>query len=181
MARPPRDTASGVFHVYTHSVWAADVLFRDDADREKFLAELEIATAKTDWSCIAYCLMGTHYPLLLAVGDGALPKGMHSLNFKYARWFNWRHEMKGHVHGRRYDASRVKNDADLLWRYRYVVRNPVEAGLCSSAADWPWSSYAATIGLAAAKPFVDDGPLWTCLKGSRPWAVSWLRDFVENT
>jgi REP-associated tyrosine transposase len=180
MARKPRDTAPGIFHVFTHSVWAADALFRDDADREKFLRELELATAKAKWTCIAYCLMGTHYHLLLDVDAGALPKGMHSLNFKYAAAFNKRHEMKGHVHGRRYGSRRITSSDDLLWRFRYVARNPVRAGLCESPASWPWSSYPATVGLARMRSFIDDSKVLGCLAESRPAAIRSLRHFVED-
>jgi len=180
MSRPPRDLAPGIFHVFTHSVWAADALFRDDADRETFLLELEIATEKTGWTCIAYCLMGTHYHLLLSVEGAALPRGMHSLNFRYAAAFNRRHAMKGHVHGTRYNARRVSGEADLLWRYRYVVRNPVEAGLCDHPEDWFWSSYRATLGLAERKPFVDDRLVVACFDGPRPLAVLRLQGFVAG-
>jgi hypothetical protein len=180
VARKLRDLEAGTFHVYTHSVWAADALFRDDADRRKFLAELAIATEKTGWSCIAYCLMGTHYHLLLAVDEGVLPKGMHSLNFKYAAWFNWRHAMRGHVLGTRYNASRIDHDADLLRRYRYVIRNPVEAGLCTKAADWRWSSYRATLGIGPPQSFIDDRPMWACIHEPRPSANRWLQQFVNK-
>jgi putative transposase len=166
--------------VYTHAVWASDALYRDDDGRRRFLAELAIATAKSRWSCLAYCLMGTHYHLLLSVDAGVLPRGMHSLNFRYATWFNTRHTMKGHVHGTRYNARRVHDEADLLWRYRYVVRNPVEAGLCEAPEDWLWSSFAATLGLIEEKPFVDDSLIFQTLGGPRLSAARRLQCFVEN-
>lgn len=180
MARRRRDTKPGVFHVFTHAVWAADALYRDDADRMRFLRELAGATAKTAWRCLAYCLMGTHYHLLLDVDADVLPRGMHSLNFRYAMGFNGRHDMKGHVHGTRYNAFRVEGDEDLLSRYKYVVRNPVEAGLCKSPEDWPWSSYAATIGLAIPQPFVRDELILGCLDGPRELAIGRLRRYVES-
>src|SRR5579872_6314761 len=107
MARPLRDTEPGLFHVYAHSVWAADALFRDNDDHQSFLRELALATARVGWTCVSYCLMRTHYHLVLDVEAGALPKGMHLLNFRYASHFNVRHSMKGHVQGRRYGARRV--------------------------------------------------------------------------
>src|SRR5581483_6380095 len=77
--RKHRDVSAGLFHVYTHCVWAAPALYRDDADRLTFLRELASATAKFEWTCVAYCLMRTHYHLILAVLDGVLPRGMHAL------------------------------------------------------------------------------------------------------
>jgi hypothetical protein len=40
----------------------------------------------------------------------------------------------------------VQTDAYLLERARYVVLNPVRAGMARTARDWPWSSYRATAG-----------------------------------
>src|SRR5579859_5310765 len=101
MPRPPRDLAPGLFHVYTHAVWAADGLYRDDTDRLTFVRELARTTSRTGWRCLSFCLMGTHYHLILDVDAGVLAKGMHYLNFRYATHYNERHAMKGHVHGRR--------------------------------------------------------------------------------
>jgi REP element-mobilizing transposase RayT len=181
VARKRRDTTAGIFHVFTHSVWAADALYRDDSDRMRFLRELALATDKTSSRCLAYCLMGTHYHLLLDVDAEVLARGMHSLNFRYAVGFNRRHAMKGHVHGTRYNAFRVNGEADLLSRYKYVARNPVEAGLCESPEDWRWSSYAATIGLAMPQPFVPNELILGCLDGPREIAIGRLRQYVAKS
>ena len=98
------------------------------------------------------CLMRTHYHLILSVEDGVLPRGMHALNFRYACAFNQRHDSRGHVQAARYGSRRIEDDDALMYAFRYVARNPVEAGLCADPADWPWSSYAATIGKAEPIP-----------------------------
>jgi REP-associated tyrosine transposase len=180
MARPPRDIEAGLFHVYTHSVWAAPALFRDNDDRLTFLRELARATARTGWTCVAYCLMGTHYHLVLDVGAGVLPKGMHSLNFRYASAFNARHTMKGHVHGRRYGARRLVDETALLGAFKYVVLNPVEATLCEAPESWPWSSYAATVGLAAPQSFVDAGRVLRCFGDPIELARGALHRYVTH-
>lgn len=180
MARARRDKAAGVFHVCCHSVWAA-TLFRDDRDRVTHLRELARAGEKAAWTCLGYCLMTNHYHLILDVPDGAMPTGMHSLNFRYAMGFNHRYGMKGHVHGARYEARRVEDDDDLLNTFSYVMRNPVEAGLCEQPADWPWSSYAATIGLTEAPSFVAVDRILACFGQPREIAVAQLRAFVESS
>jgi hypothetical protein len=80
---------------------------------------------------------------------------MHSLNLAHARAFNDRHTLRGHVQFDRYGPRRIRDEDDLLGRYAYVANNPVRACLCESAAEWLWSSYAGTVGLAPAQPFVD--------------------------
>ena len=48
----------------------------------------------------------------------------------------------------------ITTDAYLLGACRYVVQNPVRAGICATCEDWRWSSYRATIGAAPARPFL---------------------------
>jgi putative transposase len=178
--RKQRDTTAGLFHVYTHCVWAAPALFRDNADRLTFLRELARATARVEWTCVAYCLMTTHYHLILDVLDGALPKGMHALNFRYACGFNQRHASLGHVQAARYGSRRIEGDEDMMWTYRYVARNPVEANLCVTPLDWPWSSYAAAAGLAEPQSFVDPSLALRCFGDTRDTAIAAMRAYVEE-
>jgi putative transposase len=159
MAHQLRDTRAGMFHVWTHCVWAAPAHYRDDIDRMSFLRRLARVTAKHRWRCMGYCLMQTHYHLVLEVGDGTLPAAMHSLNHGYARDFNRRHGMRGHVQSRRYGSRRVDEGGDLLVAYAYAMNNPVEAGLCDTASNWQWSSFRGTLGLTERSSFVDDGPV----------------------
>ena len=180
MARQSRDKDAGLFHVYTHSVWAAE-LFRDDRDRVVFLRELAQAGAKAQWTCVGFCLMTTHYHAIFDVDEDALPIGMHALNFRYAVQFNKRHRMKGHVLGARYDSVRIDDDNHLLRAYRYVMRNPVEAGICSTAAAWPWSSFAAAVGDAAPIEFVDPAIVLNCVDAPREIAEARLRAFVAES
>jgi len=179
MARRCRDKAAGLFHVYTHSVWAAE-LYRDDRDRGGFLRELVIAGAKAQWTCIGFCLLTTHYHLIIDVDDDALPIGMHSLNFRHAVEFNRRHGMKGHVLGARYDSVRIEDESDLLRVYRYVMRNPVEAGMTTTAEAWRWSSFAAAVGDTEPIGFVDPSTVINGFEGPREIAAARLRAFVAE-
>ena len=54
----------------------------------------------------------------------------------------------------RYKAKPIKTDAQLWVTISYIDRNPVEAGLCRSPADWPWGSYTA-IAQGVTPPCVD--------------------------
>ena len=125
--------------------------------------------------------MDTHYHLLLEVDDDALPLGMHSLNFRYAVQFNGRHSMKGHVMGARYDSVRIEDGEHLLNAFKYVVLNPVEAGLVRSPADWPWSSYAGSVGLAEQHSVVNDSRVLSALGTTSARATRALRAFVEES
>jgi REP-associated tyrosine transposase len=96
------------------------------------------------WIRHAYCLIPNHYHLLLEVPELDLPRGLHRLNGRYARRFNQRHGRVGHVFGGPYFAQPVRRDEHVIEACRYIVLNPVRAGLCAHPADWPWSSYSET-------------------------------------
>ncbi len=171
---------AGLFHVIGHSIRSVD-LFRDDMDRVIFLRELARAGDKARWTCLAFCLMTTHYHLLLEVGDGALPVGMQALNFRYACGFNARHGVRGHLFAARYYAVRILNDSHLMVAYRYVARNPLAARLCEAAGDWPWGSYRATAGITAEHSFVDASRVLGCFSDWPEIARPRLRTFVESS
>lgn len=175
MGQKPRDLAAGIFHVYTHCVWAAPSLFRDDLDRTMFVRFLVRTGGTIGWTCIAMCVMGTHYHLILEVDDGDLAGGMHRLNLAYARHFNKRYGQRGHVLFDRYGADRIRSEAHLLDRYAYVALNPVRAGICERPEDWQWSSYGDAIGVARRFSFVDPSQVLTARLDPR----AELRRYVE--
>lgn len=82
-----------------------------------------------------------------------------ALNHGYACTFNRRHGLRGHVQSRRYGSRRIGDRGDLVHAYAYAMNNPVEAGQCSRASSWQWSSFRGTLRLSEPSSFVDDGPI----------------------
>jgi putative transposase len=157
MARKLRvQIPGGTYHVTSRGV-AGNPLYRSSADREVFLAALARTVARHDWACHAYCLMTTHYHLVVHTPDPNLAVGMKWLNAAYARRFNWKYAMRGHVFESRYASVLVEREPHLLELARYVALNPVRAGICIDPADWPWSSYRAWMGLSSCPPFLTPG------------------------
>jgi len=83
--------------------------------------------------------MNNHVHLLLETPQGNLSQGMQRLQNRYAKRFNYRHELSGHLFGERFGAVRVKSDEQLITVTSYIERNPVEAGLCNAPELWPWT------------------------------------------
>jgi putative transposase len=156
-------------------------MFLDDFDRTLFCIMLARAIKKHNWICRAFCLMTTHYHLLLDVQDNALQPGMHNLNGPYNQRFNARHKRSGHLRGDRYYAIRVESDGHMLQLLRYIARNPVEAGLCEYPSDWPWSSYRGCAEFDGGFAFVDSSLLRSYFGSDRRLATRLVRDFVGDT
>jgi hypothetical protein len=98
--------------------------------------------------------MGNHFHLVVQLPHLGLSEGMQLLNSGYAVRTNSRYKRTGHLVRNRFYSQQVETEAHLLKLCRYVVLNPVRAGLCLWPADWPWSSYRATVGLEPAHPFL---------------------------
>jgi putative transposase len=141
--------AAGLYHVNAKGNNGRE-LYLDDLDREAFLAMLKWVIERHVWICHAYCLMTNHFHLLIETPDESLPRGMQRLNLAYAQSFNRRYGTTGHVFEAPYHSEPVIRDSHALMTIRYVARNPVEAGICRTPEEWPWSSFGATLGLRRA-------------------------------
>ena len=148
MARPLRIEFEGaLYHVMARGDAQADI-FLDDEDRQAFVDNLDRVCGRFDWRVWAWCQMTNNYHLLVETLRPTLSKGMREVNGVYTQGFNYRHSRVGHVLQGRYKAVLVQQDTHLLELSRYVVLNPVQAGMTETAGDWPWSSYRAVMGKA---------------------------------
>ncbi len=100
--------------------------------------------------------MTNHYHLLIETPDGNLSRAMHDLNSNYTQHFKVRHDRVGHLFQGRYKAFVVEKHSYLLELIRYIILNPVRAGLVKHPRDWKWSSYKATGGYVKT-------PEWLCV------------------
>ena len=152
MARPLRIEFPGaIYHVIARGNARAPI-FVDDHDRRLFLAELAKTAERLDWWLWAYCLMGNHYHLVLETAQSTLARGMRDVNGNYSQAFNRRHNRVGHLFQGRYRSILLDKAGYLPQVIRYVLMNPVRAGLVDRPADWYWSSFLATTGIADAPP-----------------------------
>jgi REP element-mobilizing transposase RayT len=180
MTRPLRlEHAGAVWHVTSRGN-ERKALFRDQADREKFVSILGRTVTLFQWRLHAYVLMGNHYHLLLDTPTPTLSRGMRQLNGIYTQAFNRRHHRAGHLLQGRFKAILVEKEAHLLELCRYVVLNPVRAGLARSARDWEWSSYRATAAEMPAPEWLETR--WTLRNFGRETsqAVRRYRKFIAE-
>ena len=175
MARPLRIEFPGALYHLTSRGNARQPIFLDDEDRRAFLERLGEVVDSHHWDCHCYCLMTNHFHLLVETPEPNLSRGMRRLNGQYSQRFNRRHDRVGHILQGRFTGILVEREAHLLELARYVVLNPVRAGMVASAEDYPWSSLRATLGLAPV-------PSWLRLEGllARFGSRSRYREFVRE-
>lgn len=146
MARPLRLEFEGAWYHVMNKASGGEMLFRDREDRITFLELLDLATGMTGAEVHAYCMMGTHYHLLMRTPEGNLSEVMHCLGWRYARYFNDKYRSDGAVCRSRYKAILVDTERYLLGVSRYIHRNPIDLGV-RVLGEYGWSSYGAFLGI----------------------------------
>ena len=129
-------------------------LYADEYEFRVFLKLLGRVAARHSWACLSFCLMTNHYHLVLRLLESGLSDGMRELNGGFSRFTNKRHGLDGHLFRNRFWSEPIEDEARMLQTARYVVLNPVRAGLCLSPDEWRWSSYRACAGLEFAPQFL---------------------------
>jgi REP element-mobilizing transposase RayT len=129
-------------------------IFLDDADYRQFVHVLGDIAERFNIQCWNYCVMPNHYHATLQPARANLSEALRCLHGHYAQWWNRRHQRVGHVFQGRFKDQIVERDSYLFALSRYVVMNPVRAGLVKRPEDWPWSSYRATAGLSPPPSFL---------------------------
>lgn len=165
MARPVRlEFPGAIYHVFTRGI-AREKIFLDTRDRQRFLSALAKAVERFNILLHAYCLLDNHYHLLIETPEGNLSRAVRHINGVYAQGFNRRHDRTGPVFQGRFKACLVEKDSYLLELCRYIVLNPVRAGLVNDPGDWRWSSYRATAGFSNVPAFLTADWLLSVLGG----------------
>lgn len=124
--------------------------------------------------------MDNHYHILIETAEGNLSLGMRQLNGVYTQRSNRRHNRVGHVFQGRYKAILVQRDDYLLELARYVVLNPVRAGMVKGPRDWPWSSYGSMIGKTSPPGWLETDWLLACFCKQRNLAIAKYIEFVKG-
>ena len=141
---------------------------------------LGIVVSRWGWICLAYCLMTTYYHLVLQVPTGELSAGMQALNGRFSRRTNRRWGGHAHLFENRFGERRIETGEHLREASRYVVLDPVRAGICDDPEHYGWSSYRACAGLEPAPAFLAAGEHQRLFGDTPEAATAAYRRFVRD-
>lgn len=141
MPRIPRGQLIGhAFHLLNRGNGRATVFHRD-ADYRAFIGLLARAKQRTAVRIAAFVILPNHFHLLAEPVSGrGLSAFMQWWLTSHVRRHHRVHATSGHVWQGRFKSFPIQTDAHFLTVARYVLQNPVRAGLAKQVRDWPWSS-----------------------------------------
>ena len=143
MSRPLRIQYKDAWYHAMNRGRRGERIFWDSKDYAIFIESLMESSKQWDVKTAAYCLMSTHYHLLVQTPKANLSRFMRHLNGVFTQRFNRRHNFEGQLFKGRYKSVLVGEENYLLELIRYIHFDPVRAGLVKKPADYEWSSFRA--------------------------------------
>ncbi len=139
--------AGHYYHVYNRGVEKRDI-FANEENYRFLLRRIEEYIQFYAVTLIAYCLMPTHYHMLLySERDGAVGDFLRHLFNSYTQAFNLQQKRSGTLFAGRAKSRMIFENEYLFHITRYIHLNPVHAGLVAKPEDWVFSNYRELIGL----------------------------------
>lgn len=141
----------GLYHVFARGSNRCRLIVDDGdlADLEHLILE---ALVKTGVDAFAWALMPNHWHALVRCPDdeAGVSPFMQRVNHRHSLRSNRRWNRRAHLFENRFGCVAQESEEQLRWTLRYIVRNPLEAGLCGSMEEARWTSYRETAGLVRA-------------------------------
>lgn len=142
MSRIPRNyIKTSFFHVITQGI-NKSYIFERAEDIKYYIKIMYQLTKEQEIKVIGYCIMSNHAHMLIETEEiKELSKYMQRLNTKYGKYYNKKYNRVGYVFRDRYRAQGIYTEKYLYNCLRYIYNNPVKAGICKNAEDYPYSNY----------------------------------------
>ncbi|WP_238881377.1 transposase [Clostridium sp. YIM B02551] len=116
---------NGLYHVMIRSISEVK-LFRKDEDKVVYLKIVKELQNTFKFKIYSYCLMNTHGHFILDSYGADISKIMHSINSKYARYYNKKYKRHGHLFQDRFKSKLITNDRYILNLSLYIHKNPLD-------------------------------------------------------
>jgi putative transposase len=138
--RPRVFLEGGMYHVYNRLARGGR-LFESDDEVEEFVGLLREVKQRDDLLIYAWCVLPTHFHLLLRTTSRPLWRSLATAQVRYSKGVNRRHGVAGPVWQSRYKAKLVEDQRYFEHLVVYIHLNPVAAGLVTDPAAWRWGGH----------------------------------------
>jgi REP-associated tyrosine transposase len=180
MSRPLRIEYPGAwYHVMNRGRRKEDI-FLSRTDYETFIKILQETSSSWNIKIAAYCLIPSHYHLLVQTPDGNISRCMRHINGVYTQRFNRNHKTDGQLFRGRYKAVLIAADNHLLEVLRYIHKNPLRAGITKNLSDFSWSSHPGYIANTKKWQWMHKDGLLSMISAKKNKRKSAYLDFISQ-
>ena len=165
-----KKSISNIYHVMIRGINRQNI-FEEDEDRFCFMKILDRCKEISGFRLYAFALMSNHIHLLIEPSCEALNIALTRLETRYAMWFNRKYQRTGYLFQNRFRSEAVETEQYFMTVLRYILQNPMKAGLESRPGSYRWSSY---LAYEKGKGAVTDTQYALDLFGSRETMMEYL-------
>lgn len=119
------------------------------------------------------CLMNNHFHMLISTPRLNVDLFMRDLLTMVSKTIAKKAGRKNHVFGGRYRWSYLEDAESVAYVYKYILRNPVRAGLVKRVEDYPFTTFNKK-QRSDFPVFERADPMWNCLRMSEKKRLEWL-------
>lgn len=130
---------SGIYHVILRGINRQQI-FYDNEDYERFISTLSFYKRISGFELYCYCLMGNHVHLLIRDTGEPLAIIFRRIGASFVLWYNQKYDRIGHLFQDRFKSEAVDDRQYFFTVLRYILQNPVKAGICSCPDEYKYSS-----------------------------------------
>lgn len=123
-----------------------EMFFLDADDYSMFLKALIDSNRECSFELYCYCLMGNHIHLLIKPVSEELSIVMKRICCRFVYRYNRKYHRIGPLFQDRFKSEPVESEEYFKTVLRYIIHNPVKAGLTSEPDGYIWSSHRALTG-----------------------------------
>lgn len=146
MARRPREDAPGCWHHVINRALARRPYFERRSDKRYFLSRMALEVRAGRLEVHAFCLMTTHYHLLVRSPEGQLSEAMRRIQNSYSRYFNRIRRRDGPLIRARFFSKPVRGLTYRRAVVRYIDANPVRARISQRPENHEFGSAQLLVG-----------------------------------
>ena len=137
-----KKSCSNIYHVMVRGINRQNIFDNDD-DRLCFMKILNHCKEISGFRLYAFVLMSNHIHLLIEPAGEPLNTVFARIETRYAMWYNRKYQRTGYLFQNRYRSEAVETDLYFMTVLRYILQNPMKAGIESRPGTYRWSSYRA--------------------------------------
>jgi len=172
-----KKSVSNIYHVMLRGINRQNI-FEDDDDRICFMKILDFCKKISGFRLHAFVLMSNHIHLLIEPAGEPLSTVFSRIETRYAMWYNRKYERTGYLFQNRFRSEAVETEQYFVTVLRYIIQNPMKAGMENRPGSYRWSSY---LAYEKGKGAVTDTQYALDLFGSREDLIEYLGQGNDDT